>query len=381
MSSKHYHYIITGAGCAGLSLLMRMMEDPFFFNKSILVIDQSAKQTNDRTWCFWEQKPGLFEPIVHHRWNTIQFHSNDFSSILNLGHYQYKMIQGLDFYQYVLNKAAQFSNIEFCYERVASIHSENNQAFVHLESKVVSADFVFNSIRFQPINTKKYQFLQHFTGWVIETDTACFNQSEAIFMDFRISQKNGTSFMYVLPVSEKKALIEYTLFTPTLLPKEAYENELKTYIGQQLHISNYTITHEEIGVIPMTNQPFELQKGRMINIGIEGGQAKGSSGFAFQFIQKRTAAIIKGLKHNQQQFVSISMHQRKGQFYDSVLLNVLHHKKLNGNQIFSAIFKSNQPETVLRFLDNESSLLDDLKIMSSVPTRIFLKAAIQELLH
>jgi lycopene beta-cyclase len=60
---------------------------------------------------------------------------------------------------------------------------------------------------------------------------------------------------------------------------------------------------------------------------------------------------------------------------------VLHHKKLNGNQIFSAIFKSNQPETVLRFLDNESSLLDDLKIMSSVPTRIFLKAAIQELLH
>jgi lycopene beta-cyclase len=378
---KHYNYIFAGAGLAALMTVYKMVKSGKFSDKTMLLLDENPKKTDDRTWCFWEQTPGLFEPIVHHRWNTMQFHSTDFSTNLNLGHYQYKMIQGLDFYQYVLNKAAQFSNIEFCYERVSSIHSENNQGFVHLENHVVSADFVFNSIPFQPINLKKYQFLQHFTGWVIETDTACFNPSEAIFMDFRISQKNGTSFMYVLPVSEKKALIEYTLFTPTLLPKEAYENELKAYIGQQLNISNYTITHEEIGVIPMTNQPFELQKGRMINIGIEGGQAKGSSGFAFQFIQKRTAAIIKGLKHNQQQFVSISMHQRKGQFYDSVLLNVLHHKKLNGDQIFSAIFKSNQPETVLRFLDNESSLLDDLKIMSSVPTRIFLPAAIQELLH
>jgi lycopene beta-cyclase len=35
MAPKHYDYIITGAGCAGLSLLMRMMEDPFFLRKNI----------------------------------------------------------------------------------------------------------------------------------------------------------------------------------------------------------------------------------------------------------------------------------------------------------------------------------------------------------
>jgi len=31
-----FDYIITGAGCAGLSLLMRMMEDPFFRIKNIV---------------------------------------------------------------------------------------------------------------------------------------------------------------------------------------------------------------------------------------------------------------------------------------------------------------------------------------------------------
>jgi lycopene beta-cyclase len=35
----------------------------------------------------------------------------------------------------------------------------------------------------------------------------------------------------------------------------------------------------------------------------------------------------------------------------------------------------------LQFLDNETNLLQDFKIMSSVPTNIFLPAAIKELLQ
>jgi lycopene beta-cyclase len=42
----------------------------------------------------------------------------------------------------------------------------------------------------------------------------------------------------------------------------------------------------------MTNKKFPLQEGRVINMGIAGGQVKGSSGYAFQFIQKRTEQIV-----------------------------------------------------------------------------------------
>jgi len=48
----------------------------------------------------------------------------------------------------------------------------------------------------------------------------------------------------------------------------------------------------------MTNQRFPLQDGRIIQIGIAGGQAKGSTGYAFRFIQKRADQLIAGLKSN-----------------------------------------------------------------------------------
>ena len=54
---------------------------------------------------------------------------------------------------------------------------------------------------------------------------------------------------------------------------------------------------------------------------------------------------------------------------------------MKGDQIFSQIFEKNPPDSVLRFLDNDSSFVEDLKIMNSVPTRIFFPAAIQELLR
>ena len=52
---------------------------------------------------------------------------------------------------------------------------------------------------------------------------------------------------------------------------------------------------------------------------------------------------------------------------------------MKGDALFAAIFKKNSPAAVLEFLDNESSLLTDLKIMASVPLNIFLPATLQEL--
>jgi len=62
-------------------------------------------------------------------------------------------------------------------------------------------------------------------------------------------------------------------------------------------------------------------------------------------------------------------------------LNVLHHHKMQGSQIFEAIFSKTKTKKVLRFLDNESTLIEDLQIMNTVPTTIFLPAAMQELMH
>jgi lycopene beta-cyclase len=182
-----------------------------------------------------------------------------------------------------------------------------------------------------------------------------------------------------MPLSATTALVEFTLFTEKLLDQNSYETALKKYIKEQLSIDSYNIIHEEFGIIPMTNKRFSLHDGNIIHMGIAGGQVKGSSGYAFRFIQKRTAEIVAAIKETGRPFSGRSFANRKFLFYDSVMLHVLQKRKMEGMEIFSLIFQKNPPARVFRFLDNETGMMDDLKIMSSVPSAIFLPEAIQEL--
>ncbi|MEN9686183.1 MAG: hypothetical protein RLZZ28_1969 [Bacteroidota bacterium] len=375
-----FDYIITGAGCAGSSLLMRMMADPFFEQKKILVIDRSAKKDNDRTWCFWEKEAGLFESIVYQRWERANFFSANYSGTLSLSPYQYKMIRGIDFYAYTRNRVAVSENISWLQEKIDSIEQENSYAIVHTASGSFRASYVFNSIVLQQpvIPPHKHLLLQHFKGWVIETKKKAFDAKTATLMDFRVSQERGTSFFYTMPFSATRALVEYTLFSETVLTQEAYDHSIREYL-LFLGITDYTIEQEEFGAIPMTNISYPFNEGRIIHTGLAGGQVKGSSGYAFNFIQKRTAGIIRSLKTKGHPIVDKSIADKKFLFYDSVLLNVLTKRKMSGEEVFARIFQKNPAERVLRFLDNETGFLDDLAIMNSVPMGIFLPAALQEI--
>jgi lycopene beta-cyclase len=196
-------------------------------------------------------------------------------------------------------------------------------------------------------------------------------------MDFRADQKHGTAFVYCMPFTDTKALVEYTLITKELLQPEQYDEELKNYIDQFLHNTSYRIEEKEFGVIPMTNHRFPAHHNNIINIGTAGGQTKASSGYTFRFIQKHSAEIVKQLISTGQPFVPRM--DKRFHFYDSTLLHILYHNTLPGKKIFTDFFKKNKPQQVLRFLDNESSVKDELKIISSLPVFPFLKAALKQL--
>jgi lycopene beta-cyclase len=127
----------------------------------------------------------------------------------------------------------------------------------------------------------------------------------------------------------------------------------------------------------MTNHLFPNSEGRIINIGTAGGQTKGSSGYTFKFIQKHSKAIVDQLIKTGNPLVS--SFSKRFHFYDSVLLHVLANKNLSARRIFTPIIKKNKPQHLLRFMDNESSVSEELKIISSLPTWPFLKAALQQL--
>jgi lycopene beta-cyclase len=198
-------------------------------------------------------------------------------------------------------------------------------------------------------------------------------------MDFRVQQEEGTTFVYVMPFTETRALIEFTLFSPAVISQDRYDLGLRNYISGFLGIKEYQIEEEEFGVIPMTNFRFPKTTNNIIHLGTAGGQTKPSSGYTFQFIQKQSARITEALIRTGAPFYEESIAQKRFDLYDSTLLNILYHEKLQGASIFTELFQKNKMAEVLEFLDNETSIAQELRLITVLPKKIFMQAALEQL--
>ena len=379
---SQYDYIITGSGASGLMLAYRMANDPFFDNSSILIIDKVKKNSDDRTWCFWENGDGEWDELLHKSWDKILFESNIYKNTIPLQSYAYKMLRSGIFYDKLWNFINTKNNIRFIEDTVVDIKDSTNGAIVEtIKSKYFTAKLL-NSIDLDKNYTlqKKYPvLLQHFCGWFIETDKNFFDDSIATFMDFTVDQKRNTRFMYVLPISPNKALFEYTLFSKEVLTKDEYEGELLKYLSTK-SITEYTITEIEQGVIPMTSYKFWKQNSKnILHIGTAGGWTKASTGYTFKNTSKKTIQLIAFLKAEN----DFTHFRKKTRFwwYDLLLIDVLSSYNHLGSKLFSTLFKRNSLKNVFRFLDEETSCIEDLRIMLSMPPLRFITALFKRALN
>ena len=377
---KQYDYIFTGTGLSTLMTVYKMVLSKKFQTKRILLLDENAKQTNDRTWCFWDQKETVWETSISKKWDSVVFANTNFQMDLDIHPYQYHKIQGLDFYNQVLNLIAKQKNIDFVQEKVLEIEESDSIVLVKTESQSFSCTTLFNSI-YNPslaANQAKYPLLQqHFLGWFIQTETPVFNSEQATFMDFSVEQKGNTRFMYVLPTSPTEALLEYTLFSKELLSKEEYEAEIEKYL-QQLEISQYTILEKEVGTIPMTCYPFWKHNTKnVINIGTAGGWTKASTGFTFKNADKKSSELVSFMET---QTDGRKFHSKtKFWWYDLLLLDILNQKNETGSAIFSALFEKGNAPLILKFLDEETSFWEDLQVIWKCPKGLFINALLKRL--
>lgn len=367
---ERYDYIIAGAGAAGLSLAYHLVRAGLG-DKRVLLIDRERKIHNDRTWCFWEIGEGPFEGLVFRRWDRVWFHGEGISQRLDLAPYRYKMIRGIDFYAFMDRWLESQPQIRRLYGQVEAVE----EGRVWVDGEPYLAEWVFDSIyRPAPRRPQYHYLLQHFKGWVVESPRPVFDLEAATFMDFRLEQQGAVRFAYVLPHDERTALVEYTVFSPALLQSEEYDRGLKDYLERSLHLRSYTIHHEEFGVIPMTDAPLEAcPSPRVVPIGMAGGRTKASTGYTFQRIQRHSRQIAEHLARYGRPLPRRSGPNRY-HWMDSLFLNVLSKGREEGRTFFSRLFRRLRPAQVLRFLDEETSPLEDLRLMTAVNVPVFLAA-------
>ena len=175
----------------------------------------------------------------------------------------------------------------------------------------------------------------------------------------------------MLPFSEREALFEYTVFSPTPMEASAYDAALRTLVTQRIGES-WKVVRTEYGVLPMEERLLRGRWGqRIFNIGAVGGAMKPSTGYAFSRIQRQAHQLArtwaegtpKSLRPGPSRFAQ----------YDALLLRVLMEEPERGVQIFRTLFQTTDFATVLRFLDEQTSVAEEAKLLLSLPWGPFLR--------
>ncbi|WP_201977974.1 lycopene cyclase family protein [Hymenobacter rubidus] len=376
---SEYDYLIVGGGAAGLSLAYHISREPRLADKKVLLIEPDAKTRNDRTWSFWADEPGLFDGIVAHEWRKFAFRSPGFERVIDLGRYRYKTINGLDYYRFVHRAVAASPQFASMQGEVTRLANTPTGAVATITDSEITARYAFDS---RPPNLaelkqpEKHRYLlQHFVGWEIETETDVFDPTTVEFMDFRGEQQHEARFMYVLPYSPRKALVEYTLFSETVLPKAEYEAAIRHYLTNTLKLKSYQITAEEAGAIPMTDHPLPARTGQhIINLGTRGGRAKPSTGYAFKRIQQHSARLVAALAATGRPPADATGDNWQFRLFDTLLLDIMQRQGESTRDIFRQLFERNPVERIFRFLDEQTSWADNLRVMNSVSAGPFMRS-------
>ena len=373
--SSHFDYIIIGNGLAGLQLALELASDSYFKNKEIALLDPSTKSNNDKTWSFWEKNSSKWTSIIHKSWKEASIITSQKKIDLNLQPYSYKTIRAIDFYNEIKLKLKEHNNFHFIIDSAKTV-IEGELVNVITDKHMYTASHVFDSRipeEFSILSKNHILITQHFKGWVIKTKDEIFDDTKVTMMDYRLKDGKQTTFTYVLPFSKNEALIEFTYFNEHLVQDSVYDDFLKQYINNFLRVTDYTIIEIEKGKIPMTNFPFEkYNTNKVTKIGTGGGWVKGATGYSYKNTEKKITQIINNIKTNKPP--SNKLFKRKYKFYDKVFLKVLKDENHKVEWIFQQFYGKNSIRTMFRFLDEDSNILEDIKIMWSLFSWSFIKA-------
>lgn len=379
MNQQHYDIIIAGAGAAGLTLLYYLLKSRLHSQISVLLIDQSLQPDPSKTWCFWDHSSFDIPEIIYHSWNhlTVSALGESYSEDLLMN--KYHCIRSIDYSGMILQEARKSESVTLLKAEIRGFASAGSGATVETSEGTFSAGMIFQSaLKPSDFSASKVDvsLLQHFVGWEIECREDLFDPNKAILMDFDIEQLNGVTFMYLLPFSERSALIEHTLFSAEILDQEQYEEAIRDYLSKRFHLTpgSYFIRRKEFGAIPMEDRVYSsFYCPNVMNLGIVGGLAKPTTGYTFKRIHNRCKSIVRRLEEGK-----MPEEKRESQYrfrvYDMMLLSILKNETKNSIQIFHDLFEKNSFDRILDFLDEKTTIPQELSIFSSLPYLPFFRS-------
>lgn len=384
MKTNKFDIIIAGAGLSGLSLAWYLAKDGY--KGDVLLVDETFAPKNNKTWCFWYKDTPPFNEIVYRKWKKTFVSVLDLDTYCYMTDHSYYCIRESDFKEHVLRELRHHKNFTLLEEPILDFSSNKNKAvLITKSSHTYLADYIFQSI-FKPDELEekkvKYPLIQHFHGLEIKTNRPIFDSATFTMMDFDESFKKGPAFMYVLPYKENRGLVEFTVFSENpLKKKKKYRKKIYAYLKERygLEKGDFEVKRKEYGEIPMEHRPYvPYYSGKVINMGTMGGLTKPSTGYTFARIQDHVQELAQALIGGNSP-VPPQQSELRYRYYDLLLLHIMANSTEDSLRVFRDLFKKNHIDKIFDFLSENTTIQEDLKIMSSVPYTPFFKAIARNL--
>lgn len=196
----------------------------------------------------------------------------------------------------------------------------------------------------------------------MRTNALTFEPDAVELMDFRLSQRHGIAFLYVLPSAPCEALVEATVFAARPIGAAALDGLLADGLAARCAAAGSRVTRvlgRERGAIP---------------IGTRAGAPRGATGYAYLAIQRHVAALARDAAAGRPRPRAI---RRAGtDWLDRVFLARLLRAPEAGPDLLARLFDQVPAERLVRFLMERGGPIDHLAVMSALPTLPLLRAAL-----
>lgn len=363
-----YDLAIVGAGAAGLQFLYEFIQKPENAEAKILLIDSGDR--TKKSWCFWaENDSASFSFLIEKSWSKITYRSSgSISQTQEIGNLNYHYISSDRFFNFFFDQFIP-ANPQVLHETAWVEELRETDEFVDL---VLTNGTSYSALqvadaRFEKSHSlKQPELSQHFWGKFVEFKEDILDSTAMTLMDFSQEQinKDYALFHYILPFSSRRALIETTVFSTESYDELAYEAHWNQYMLANFSDKDYKVIDIERGTIPMTVTTSRHKTAKIFPIGTAAGQVKGSTGYAFTRMHRDAKQKVNQLP---------SLLKARHIFYDSILLHMIATENKAIPLVMNRLFARINFNTILQFLDEKTTIWDEVKIFSQLQIPLFVK--------
>lgn len=365
--------VILGAGCAGLSLAARLASGDG--DLRVVLVDPRTAFDDDRSWSFWQHDHHALREIVAHEWSGWTYADlAGRTATHRVPGMSYQYIRGVDFYRWALAEIAGDDRMALrlgvAAQELSSITLPDGTPGVRVTTDE-GALLARRVVDTRPRRTAALLY-QCFSGVEVDHGGALATEADAVGLMTRMrSGAAGLGFVYVLPLSPTRALVEWTRFSPVPLAESVVVAERDAELAA-MGLAGVTVVREEGGILPMGRMPVDEQPmPGVVLAGNAGGALRDASGYAFLRIQQWARACAGALARGEDPAPHPAEPWVRRQM-DRIFLQALRAHPERTADYFMAMARGVAPHRLLRFLTDRATAGDLASIIVSLPLLPFL---------